>query len=240
MLNAFAESLAQVYGDLTERSRVYPFFGWEINRIRRFAPEVFQGGRGLDVGCGVGDFTLALRKQGVDAVGLELDPERVRYARNFQVPIMEGNFDEQPFPDGTFELLVFRDFICYMNPERALVSARKLLSLGGVLYLKNLVLDSPYFDTHDRMNRFGKQATWYPTVDGLKKPVANAGFNGAWFPFPRFGYSINPVKKAYYDWCGRTDAMCFLGRLTRKTYTANMALSGCGCFEVVSLPSWIT
>lgn len=86
------------------------------HRWRKLAVEMAEapsGGKALDVCCGTGDFTVALKKRmGEDSTvfGIDFAPEMIEFARRklkkkgLEVTFTEGNALELPFEDGLFDI----------------------------------------------------------------------------------------------------------------------------------------
>lgn len=110
--------------------------GGEQNR-RRLVEEA--AGSVLEIGAGTG-INFGLYRKASRMVGLEPDPDMraraERAARNAAVPVevVEGNAMTLPFPDGSFETVVFSLVLCTVpDPKRALAEARRVLKPGGTL-----------------------------------------------------------------------------------------------------------
>jgi 2-polyprenyl-3-methyl-5-hydroxy-6-metoxy-1,4-benzoquinol methylase len=98
----------------------------------------------LDVGCGSGDYLLAMRQLGWDTHGLELNPSAARYAREqLDLPVLEGRLPEPRLDTGSFDVITMRDSFEHMpNPCEVLKDIRRLLTPGGLL-----ILNTPNFDS---------------------------------------------------------------------------------------------
>ncbi|GAO80670.1 MULTISPECIES: methionine biosynthesis protein MetW [unclassified Sphingopyxis] len=72
------------------------------------ADAVPQASRVLDVGCGDGELMAALRDKGVDARGLEIDPDNVTaaIARGQSVVQGDANRDLADYPDDAFDYAI--------------------------------------------------------------------------------------------------------------------------------------
>ena len=72
------------------------------------AAAVPTGSRVLDVGCGDGELMAALKEQGVDARGLEIDPANVTaaIARGQSVVQGDANRDLADYPDDAFDYAI--------------------------------------------------------------------------------------------------------------------------------------
>ncbi|WP_254274086.1 HemK2/MTQ2 family protein methyltransferase [Haloarcula marina] len=67
---------------------------------------VNEGDRALDVGTGSGYVAAAMADAGADALGVDLNPEACRQARENGVPVVRGDL-LSPFRDGVFDLVAF-------------------------------------------------------------------------------------------------------------------------------------
>jgi demethylmenaquinone methyltransferase / 2-methoxy-6-polyprenyl-1,4-benzoquinol methylase len=84
---------------------------WKRRLLRLAHPQ--PGERALDLCCGTGDLTLALAKQGVDAVGLDFSAPMLQVAvkksklqtPNSKVEFIQGDAQRIPFPENTFALV---------------------------------------------------------------------------------------------------------------------------------------
>jgi len=111
-----------------------------IPYLNRHLPDWRQY-RILEVGCAEGGFLSVLREHNVDAVGVELEPDRVETARR-RDPLLQIEVGD--ITDSTlaakwpqhFDLIVMRDVIEHV-PERdaAFANLNRLLKPGGCLYI---------------------------------------------------------------------------------------------------------
>lgn len=89
----------------------------------------------LDVGCGLGLLGAALKRRGVTrVVGVELTPEAAREAREVLDEVLSVDVEaaELPFPDGSFDCLVYGDVLEHLvDPWRVLREHRRLVRPGG-------------------------------------------------------------------------------------------------------------
>ena len=73
------------------------------------AENVAPGSRVLDIGCGDGELMAALRDgKGVDARGMEIDPEKVEQCVSKGLFVIQGdaNTDLAAYPDGAFDYAI--------------------------------------------------------------------------------------------------------------------------------------
>jgi ubiquinone/menaquinone biosynthesis C-methylase UbiE len=107
--------------------------------------------RVLEVGCGTGALTRVLAcwpgvesVVGVDPAPLLLERARVLSDGLENVSYQEGDGRSLPFPDATFDVVVFDSTLCHVpGPERAVAEAFRVLREDGVL----AVFDGDYATT---------------------------------------------------------------------------------------------
>lgn len=105
------------------------------------SPAAARGGVALDVGCGRGVRTEALRALGFTAIGVDLDPGRIAAARasypgcTFHV----GDVMALPLPDASCDLVFSCSVLQYVDHRRMLAECRRVLRPGGrAIFLENL------------------------------------------------------------------------------------------------------
>lgn len=129
----------------------------QMIRRNRVAP-LPAPGRVLDVGCASGDYLLALRREGWDVHGIEIDDGAAEYAREkLGLPVRTGRAEEalSGFPDDHFEAVTMWHVLEHLyDPAQALREVHRILKPGGTLLLElpNLKSWSAYL--------FGRQ--WFP------------------------------------------------------------------------------
>lgn len=91
----------------------------------------------LDIGCGIGQFFVARDRDDVRAVGIDVDREALAYgAQNFtQVGFLCASGNALPFAAQSFDLVISRVSLPYMDIPRALDEMRRVLRPGGRLWL---------------------------------------------------------------------------------------------------------
>lgn len=102
-------------------------------------PDV-RGKAGLDMGCGEGNNTRAVARQGARMQAVDISPTFIRHASATEaaeplgIRFAEGDAMALPFPDAEFDFVTA--FMCLMDmadPARALGQARRVLRPGGFL-----------------------------------------------------------------------------------------------------------
>ena len=102
-----------------------------------------DGCRALDVGCGGGAVTIAMRRSGIKATGADYDGTVLEMARmnDDGAELVEADACNLPFADGSFDAVVMRNVAwALFEPEKAYREAWRVLKDGGTL----LVADGPW------------------------------------------------------------------------------------------------
>lgn len=91
----------------------------------------------LELGCGGGQWSMFLAREGVDVIGLDLSEEQLATARSLTsglVPLVQGAAEAPPFRDGSFDV-VFCDHggMTWADPYLTVPEAARLLRPGGRL-----------------------------------------------------------------------------------------------------------
>ncbi len=131
----------------------------KVARLRK-AVERHTGltqGRILDVGCATGIFLHEMAQAGWDARGVELTTSAARYARErFGLEVYEGQLEEAPYAEGTFDAITFWDVLEHtFSPRRTLERSAALLRPGGIV-----AINIPNWESYER-KLFGAQWIGY-------------------------------------------------------------------------------
>jgi len=130
-----------------------PSFVWRagqdrrLEMIRNAAGERAQG-RVLVNGCGVGMYLTRLEKDACQAVGLDIELERIFEARQVAGQVVCGAGERLPFPSGYFDLILSHEVLEHVRDDRqAVEEIIRTLRPGGRLVL--FVPNRGYpFETH--------------------------------------------------------------------------------------------
>ncbi|MGH2568234.1 MAG: class I SAM-dependent methyltransferase [Bacteroidota bacterium] len=92
----------------------------------------------LELGCGHGGFVALLRRVGFDAVGLELSPWVVEFARHtFGVPMLLGPVEEQPIEHGSLDVIALMDVLEHLpDPLSTIQRCVSLLQPEGIMMIQ--------------------------------------------------------------------------------------------------------
>jgi SAM-dependent methyltransferase len=130
----------------------------------------------LDAGCGTGGLLrrLAEALPGRASVGLDFLPAAARRAADKSGrPVVAGDANRLPFPDGSFGAAVSIDVICHagVDPARALAELHRVVRPGGTLVL-NLPAYEWLRSAHDARVHNARRFT----RTGAAQLLAAAGF----------------------------------------------------------------
>lgn len=124
---------------------------WDAGEFGRIADLILEVGEGvvkatgigpedavLDVACGTGNATLPAARTGATVTGLDLVPSLLDEAReraaaeDLEITFMEGDAEELPFADGSFDVVV-STFGCMFAPRHAVTAAEiaRVVKPGG-------------------------------------------------------------------------------------------------------------
>jgi 2-polyprenyl-3-methyl-5-hydroxy-6-metoxy-1,4-benzoquinol methylase len=95
-------------------------------------------GRVLELGSAHGGFVALMRWAGFDALGLEMSPWVVDFARHaFDVPMLLGLLEEQELPSASFDAIVLYDVLEHLDsPLSTMRRCTELLKPDGVIIVQ--------------------------------------------------------------------------------------------------------
>lgn len=138
----------------------------------------------LDLGCGVGRWTVWLARQGFATAGVDFAPNGITYARawaddeGLEIPFTCAPVTERPFPDRRFDAVVAAlvlDLISTAEMETALRAIRASLQPRGHLFAVFNPVDAPAPEEAENNPTAG--VTLIPYTDGeIDRRVSAAGF----------------------------------------------------------------
>ena len=165
---------SEYYGEYYEHENSHWWFRWRFGMITRIVEALpkTDGFRLLDAGCGTGQMTKLLERYG-DAVGLEIAPEAIDFARKRGVKeIVQGSISDPPFAAGSFDVVLSLDVIEHVDDDvHILNSLFEIVKPGG-----HLIVTVPAFESlwseHDEINHHKRRYR----VPQLRQMMEHAGF----------------------------------------------------------------
>jgi SAM-dependent methyltransferase len=124
----------------------------------------------LDVGCGVGMYTAAFRRETPHVFGVEIERERAIEAQERTAGVAEAVGEQLPFPDATFDLVFSHEVLEHVTDDRVCVQEMVRVTRPGgrlVVFVPNRLY---FFETHGVFWRgeyhFGNVplVNWLPTA----------------------------------------------------------------------------
>jgi SAM-dependent methyltransferase len=99
-------------------------YNQEYSRLKKYLP---SKGRLLDIGCGLGSFA-ELFGDDWEKYGIELSDYAKKEAAQKGI-----NFDIKSCEEGSFDLIIFRGSLHYMEPLEIISYSNKMLKTGGII-----------------------------------------------------------------------------------------------------------
>ena len=135
-ISSMFDSIAPTYDRLNHILSFGIDRSWRRRLVRRVVDSVPSGGtvKVLDVACGTGDVSLALRRKGMDVTGADISEKMLDIAR-VKAPDIEfvyGNAAGLPFGDGTFDCVTIAFGIRnFEHIDKGLSEMYRILRPGG-------------------------------------------------------------------------------------------------------------
>jgi len=204
------DELARSYVPSAERhwAQAEPSWGiWGIPEAEvGMIPADIRGKDAIELGCGTAYVSACLARAGARVTGIDNSEAQLETARRMQrehgleFPLLHGNAERVPYPDGSFDLAISEYGAClWADPYRWVPEAARLLRPGGRLhFLTNghvLTLCAPPLETDtatDRLQRpaFGLHRLEWPDDTGVEFHLTH----GSWIRlFRENGFEIEEL-----------------------------------------------
>lgn len=135
--NSWSADYQRQHGpQLNERAKAWGGFAMAEDEVHALGD--LMGKRVLELGCGGGQWSMFLARDGVDVVGLDLSEAQLATARrlttDLDVPLVQAAAEAPPFADGSFDV-VFCDHggMTWADPYLTVPEVARLLRPGGRL-----------------------------------------------------------------------------------------------------------
>lgn len=144
-----------------------------FNQLRRYAPD---GGRVLDIGCGMSGMLPRLAPLAYQLTGVEADARAAGLCRDERFEIINERFEEGLFEDESFDMVVCRSVLEHAEePLPFLGAIDDVLKPGGLL-----AIEAPNSERVFRRNAFGGFSPHYQTywsVSTLRFALTSLGLD---------------------------------------------------------------
>ena len=128
---AFARPMARSFASMR--------WSESVNRLERFTGRLAPETKVVDVGCGLNDYLITLKRvRGIEGIGLDFKPEVAAYVRDtLKMPARSGTLHDAHFPDGAFDLVTMHEYLEHEpNPLGVLREARRIVAPGGYVSIE--------------------------------------------------------------------------------------------------------
>ena len=127
------------------RKAIYKAMGGADGRYRSLKRFLPSDGRVIDVGASSGEFVSALRRAGLDAVGVEPNAAYVAYARaHYGVTILEGGWQDVDIAPGSADFVTSSHVVeHFRHPLAAMRRMRSWLKPGGLMQISVPNVENP-------------------------------------------------------------------------------------------------
>jgi ubiquinone/menaquinone biosynthesis C-methylase UbiE len=125
-----------------------------IDFLGKFLPDL-QNKKILDLGCGMGGFSVAMRRKGYNIVGLDPNADyceitRLRGERyGLGLEVINSGGEKIPFADESFDLIFCNDVLEHCeNPFLVVKESHRILKRGGQAYvtvINRFAFDDPHY-----------------------------------------------------------------------------------------------
>lgn len=136
----------------------------------------------LDAGCGLGEMsrlmaesdpTLTFEMLNISAKQLAYCPVGDRFNATL------GNCHNMPYPDSSFDVVMFHSALCQLDEGIALAEAARVLRPDGLLFINDMIAQDPVSDQVEAL-----LAARVGTPDALIAAIKQAGFITTSLVFP--------------------------------------------------------
>lgn len=141
---------------------------------------IHPGCRAFDLGCGAGKFTFEMERLGAQAIGLDCSEGAIRLAREIaqkmgsSAEFLVGTFESIPFPENSFDLVLFPKNIIecsYDEMDSIARQVRRILRSEGKFCLEMA-------DGLERLQKTHGLGAGFETITGLRQTTIDVPDEG--------------------------------------------------------------
>jgi len=184
----------------------------KVRFVRRFR----RTGKILDIGCGLGYFLEAARREGFSACGMEGSGFAMEYVRKeFGIPVVPAPVESTTLEESTFDVVTLWHVVEHLpDPLAALRKIRSLLRDGGILIMETRNYRG--YDARAQGERWGGWALphhlWHFDPGSYRLLVEKAGFRVVRLKIHNSDHVKKAVRKIpFLGWLRNPVASMFAG-----------------------------
>lgn len=127
-----------------------------------------RGKKVFDLGCGAGETSVYLAKQGAIVTALDISPEMVAVGRRLaekhgvKVEFLTGVAEKLPFPDGHFDAVFGNGVLHHVDLIPALREIKRVLKDGGKAAFIEPLKHNPVIDVYRRLAKDNRTPDEFP------------------------------------------------------------------------------
>ena len=149
-------------------------FAYEKFIINKYFP---KKSRVLDIGCGTGRTTIALKKSGYDVVGIDYSCMMIESAKEIdsQIEYYVQDIRNLTFADGSFDCAFFSFnglmlLETYNNRIQAMMEIKRVLKPGGVFFFTTPFLDNKVKKEYwsEKIRKYDKPLEQFSRIDRME------------------------------------------------------------------------
>lgn len=173
---------------VNEESSPKEFFDLQMNfqkdRLERIRDLIKEDSEILEIGSSTGHFLESIKNSVSKVVGVELDPNHAKFARDFcNLEILEKPLEKIDFKNKKFDVIfMFQVFEHIQQPLQLLEKCKKILKPNGTIYVEVPNIDDVLFSIYEsesfKKRYFRSPHVYYYSKNTIEKMFNKAGFNG--------------------------------------------------------------
>lgn len=207
----------------------------ENNIIRSWLGDI-RGKRVLELGCGAGEASVFLAKQGAEVTATDISGEmllvatRLAQKNGVTIATEKALSHTLPFPDNSFDIVYCANLLHHVDLEETVSEVRRVLVDGGVFVAWEPLAHNPVINVYRKMADQVRTADEHPLtmsqIKAIKKTFQSVQAEMTWFftlaVFLKF-YFIDRIhpnqerywKKIIYDFDSIAKLYLFLEKIDR-------------------------
>ncbi|HWF45064.1 MAG TPA: class I SAM-dependent methyltransferase [Candidatus Kapabacteria bacterium] len=173
---------SQLAADYYAKGRPY-FHPSVIFQVAEYLRDAIPFERAIDIGCGTGLSTVALKQIASDVCGIDISPEMLRHAPpNDALTFLVASGEAIPFEDESFDLISLSQSFHWLDRSRFFAEARRVLRPGGWIVIYDNYFSALMQENENFQPWFAEYLKRFPTpprpkVQFTEEDARSEGFN---------------------------------------------------------------